>query len=203
MLDLGNYSRNDITPRMIFEELRKRSSDDFAFTNYHWRQSGDFLLQVHSTTSTSTLDARISDAINRVSRTKINRRFDAIFRDFTTLQAIMQYARENTAPAMGDSSVVQNRSAMKVAAVFVEPRDHDNLAVPWPKELDRRVEVLGMIREDPRTLVALYQRPRKGSEFDYVASTVKLFYARAGIVVKSTARALSEIDDIVSKRLRA
>ena len=202
MLDLGNYSRNDITPRMIFEELRKRSSDDFAFTNYHWRQSGDFLLQVHSTTPTSTLDARISDAINRVSRTKINRRFDAIFRDFTTLQAIMQYARENTAPTTGDSNVAQNRSAMKVAAVFVEPRDDDDLAVPWPKELDRRVEVLGMIREDPRTLVALYQRPRKGGEFDYVASTVKLFYAREGIVVKSTARALSEIDDIVSERLR-
>jgi hypothetical protein len=202
MLDLGNYSRNDITPKMIFEELRKRSSDDFAFTNYHWRQSGDFLLQVHSTTPTSALDARISDAINRVSRTKLNRRFDAVFRDFATLQAIMQYAKENIAPVAGDSNVAQNRSAMKVAAVFVEPRDDDNLAVPWPKELDRRVEVLGMVREDPRTLVALYQSPRKGGEFDYLASTVKSFYARAGIIVKSTARALSEIDDIVSERLR-
>jgi hypothetical protein len=202
MLDLGNYSRNDITPKMIFEELRKRSSDDFTFTNYHWRQSGDFLLQIHSSTPTSILDARISDAVNRVSRTKLNRRFDAVFRDFTTLRAIMQYAKENTAPATGDPNVAQNRSAMKVAAVFVEPRDDDNLAVPWPKELDRRVEVLGMVREDPRTLVALYQSPRKGGEFDYLASTVKSFYARAGIIVKSTARALSEIDDIVSERLR-
>ena len=95
-----------------------------------------------------------------------------------------------------------SKVATKVAAVFVEPRDDDNLAVPWPKELDRRVEVLGMVGEDPRTLVALYQSPRKGGDFDYVASTVKLFYARAGIVVKSTARALSEIDDIVSERLR-
>ena len=197
MLDLGNYSRNDITPRMIFEELRKRSSDDFAFTNYHWRRSGDFLLQVHSTTPTSSLDARISDAINRVSGTKLNRRFDAIFRDFATLQAIIQYARDNADSAPSDSKV-----ATKVAAVFVEPRDDSNLAAPWPKELDRRVEVLGMIGEDPRTLVALYQRPRKGGDFEYVASTVKLFYARAGIVVKSTARALSEIDDIVSERLR-
>jgi hypothetical protein len=205
MLDLCNYNRNDITPRMIFEELRKRSSDDFAFTNYHWRRSGDFLLQVHSTTPTSALDARISDAINRVSGTKRNRRFDAIFRDFATLQAIMQYARENTAPASSDFDVAKNRRSMKVAAVFVEPKDESNLAVPathWPKELDRRVEVLGMVGEDPRTLVALYQSPRKGGEFDFVASIVKLFYAGAGIVVKSTARALSEIDDIVSERLR-
>jgi len=202
MLDLGDFGRNNITPKMIFEELRKRSSDDFAFTNYHWRRSGDFLLQVHSTTPTSALDARISDAINRVSGTKLNRRFEAIFRDFTTLQAIMQYARENTAPAPSDSNVARNRSAMKVAAVFVEPRGDGNLAVSWPKQLDTRVEVLGMVREDPRTLVALYQSPRKGGEFDYVTSTVKLFYAHAGIVVKSTARALSEIDDIVSERLR-
>lgn len=202
MLDLSNYSRNDITPKMIFHELRKRYSDDFAFTNYHWRQSGDFLLQVHSTTPTSILDARISDAINRVSRTKINRRFDVVFREFTTLQAIMQYARENAAPVTGDSHVAQNKSTMKVAAVFVEPRNDDNLAMPWPKELDRRVEILGMVRGDPGTLVALYQSPRKGGEFDYLASTVKLFYAGAGMAVKSTARALSEIDDIVSERLR-
>ena len=203
MLDLGNYSSNDITPRKIFEELRKRSSDDFAFTHYHWRQSGDFLLQVHSSTATSTLESRLSDAINRVSRTKLNRGFGVIFRDFTTLQAITQYARDNAAPITGDLNVAQNRSAMKVAAVFVDPRDDVNLPAPWPLELDRRVEVLGVVREDPRTLVVLYQRPRKGSEFDYIASAVKAFYAREGIVVKSTVRALSEIDDIVSERLRA
>jgi hypothetical protein len=197
MLDIGNLSKNGITPRMIFEELRKRSSDDYAFTNYHWRRSGNFLLQVHSTTPTSALDSRISEAINRVSGTKLNKRFDAIYRDFDTLQAIMQYAGENAAPTLSDSKV-----ATKVAAVFVEPRDDSNLTVPWPKELDRRVEVLGTVGEDPRTLVALYQSPRKGGDFDYVASTVKLFYARTGIVVKSTARALSEIDDIVSERLR-
>ena len=91
---------------------------------------------------------------------------------------------------------------MKVAAVFVEPMDDESLAVSWPKQLDRRVEVLGIIGQDPCTLLALYQRPREGGDFGYVASTVKWFYARAGIVVKSTARALSEIDDIASERLR-
>jgi hypothetical protein len=197
MLDLGNCGRNDITPRMIFEELRKRTSDDFAFTNYHWRRSGDFLLQVHSTTPTSALEARISESINRVSGAKLNRRFDAIFRSFTTLQAIVQYARDNAAPPSSESKV-----ATKMAAVFVEPREECSLPAPWPKELDRRVEVLGMVGDDPRTLIALYQRPRKGGEFDYIVSNVKLFYAHAGIVVKSTVRALSEIDDIVSERLR-
>jgi hypothetical protein len=197
MLDLSNHSRNDITPRMIFEELRKRSSDDFAFTNYHWRRSGDFLLQVHSTTSTSTLETRISEAVNRVSGAKPNRRYTAIFRNFTTLQAIVEYARDNAAPPLSESKV-----ATRMAAVFVEPREDCSMPAPWPKELDRRVEVLGMVAGDPRTLVALYQRPRKGGEFDYIVSAVKLFFAYSGIVVKSTVRALSEVDDIVSERLR-
>jgi len=203
IVDLGNYGRNNITPRMIFEELRKRSSDDFTFTHYHWRRSGNLLLQIYSTTTTSALEARISDAINRVSNTKLNRKFESIFRDFATLQAIMQYSRENTAVAPGDSNVTKNGRAMKVAAVFVEPRVDGNLVVPWPKKLDRRVEVLGMVREDPRTLVALYEHPREGGDFGYVANAVKAFYARSGIVVRSTARALSVIDDLVSGRLKS
>jgi hypothetical protein len=186
---------------MVFEELRKRSSDDFTFTHYHWRRSGTLLLQVYSTTPTSALETRISDAINRVSSTKLNRKFDSIFRDFATLQAIMQYSRENIAP--GDSNVAKNGRAMKVAAVFVEPRVDGNLVVPWPKMLDKRVEVLGMVREDPRTLVALYERPQEGGDFGYVANAVKAFYARSGIVVRSTARALSVIDDLASGRLKS
>jgi hypothetical protein len=30
-VEVRNYGRNNITSRMIFEELRKTSSDDFAF----------------------------------------------------------------------------------------------------------------------------------------------------------------------------
>jgi hypothetical protein len=203
IVDLGNYGRNNITPRMIFEELRKTSSDDFTFTHYHWRRSGNFLLQVYSATPVSALEAKISNAINRVSSTKLNRKFDSIFRDFATLQAIMQYAVENTAVTPGNSDIFKNGRPMKVAAVFLEPRVDGNLVVPWPKKVDKRVEVLGMVKEDPRTLVALYERPREGGDFGYVANTVKLFYARSGIVVRSTARALSVIDDIASGRLKS
>ena len=115
----------------------------------------------------------------------------------------MQYVRENTDVAPGNSDVVKNGRPMKVAAVFIEPIANCNLEVPWPKELDKRVEVLGMVREDPRTLVALYERPREGGDFGYVANAVKAFYARSGIVVRSTARALRVIDDIVSGRLKS
>jgi hypothetical protein len=115
----------------------------------------------------------------------------------------MQYAREKTGVAPGSSDIVKNGRPMKVAAVFVEPRDDGNLAVLWPKELDKQVEVLGMVREDPSTLVALYERPREGGDFGYVANAVKAFYSRSGIIVRSTARALSVIDDIVAGRLKS
>ena len=203
IVDLGNYGRNNITPRMIFEELRKTSSDDFAFTHYHWRRSGNFLLQVYSATPASALEAKISNAVNRVSSMKLNRKFDSIFRDFATLQAIMQCAGENTAVTPGNSDVFKNGRPMKVAAVFLESGGTGNLAAPWPKELGKRVEVLGIVKEDPGTLLALYERPREGGDFGYVANTVKQFYARSGIVVRSTARALSVIDDIASGRLKS
>ena len=187
---------------MIFEELRKKSSDDFTFTQYHWRRSGNFLLQVYSATPVSVLEAKISNAINRVSSTKLKRTFRSIFRDFSTLQALMQYAKENTDVAPGNSDVVKNGRPMKLAAVFIEPRGNYNLEVTWPKELDKRVEVLGMVREDPGTLVALYERPREGGDFGYVANALKVFYGRSGKNAESTARALSVIDDIVSGRLK-
>jgi hypothetical protein len=187
---------------MIFEELRKKSSDDFTFTQYHWRRSGNFLLQVYSSTRASVLKAKISNAINRVSSTKLDRTFSSIFRDLGTLQALMQYAREKTHVAPGNSDVVKNGGPMKVAAVFIEPRSNCNLEVTWPEMLDKRVEVLGMVREDPTTLMALYERPPEGGDFGYVANALKAFYRRSGIVVESTARALSVIDDIVSGRLK-
>jgi len=203
IVDLGNYGRNNITSRMIFEELRKTTSDDFTFTHYHWRRSGNFLLQVYSATPVSALETKISNAINRVSSAKLNRSFSLIYRDLDTLQALMQYAREKTGVVPGSSDVVKNGKPMKVAAVFLEPGGTGNLAAPWPKELGKRVEVLGIVKEDPGTLLALYERPREGGDFGYVANTVKLFYARSGIVVRSTARALSVIDDIASGRLKS
>ena len=101
VVDLGNYGRNKITPRLIFEGLRKTPSDDFTFTHYHWRRSGNFLLQAHSATAASAVEAKISNAINRVSSVKLNHSFSSIFRDLGTLQALMQYAREKTGVAPG------------------------------------------------------------------------------------------------------
>jgi hypothetical protein len=69
IVDLGNYGRNNITPKMIFEELRKTSPDDFTATQYHWRRSGNFILQVHAVTTASVLEVKISNAINRVAGT--------------------------------------------------------------------------------------------------------------------------------------
>jgi hypothetical protein len=201
--DLGNYGRNNVTPRTIYEELRKTSSDDFAFTHYHWRRSGNFLLQIYSPTSVSVLKVMISNAINRVSSTKLNRTFSSIFRDLSTLQALVQYARETTDAVKGNSDVVKDGRRMKVAAVFIEPTDHCNLEAPWPKQIDKRVEVLGMVRENPGTVVALYERPREGGDFGYVANALKKYYQGSGTVVESTARALSVVDDIVSGRLKS
>ena len=201
LVDLGNYGRNNVAPRAIFGELRKMSSDDFTFTHYHWRRSGNFLLQVYSDTRASILEARISSAINRVSRANLSRTFGSVFRDVDTLQALMQYAREN-ADVQGNFDVLKNGRQMKVAAVFIEPRGNRVLDAPWSKQFGKRIEVLGMVRGDPGTLVVLYERPREGGDFGYVADAMKAFYARSGIVVQSTARALSVIDDIVSGRLK-
>ena len=110
----------------------------------------------------------------------------------------MQYASEKTGVAPGSSDVVKNGRSVKVAAVFIE--SSGNLKDPWPKELDTRVEVLGMVEEDPTTLVALYQRPREGGNFGYVANAVKVFFGRSGIIVNSTARAISVIDNMVAER---
>lgn len=185
---------------MIFEELRKRSSDDFSFTHYHWRRSGNFVLQVYSATPASTIEANVSNVINRVSSGKLNRSFSSIFRDFDTLQAVVQHAREETGVAPGSSDVVKNGRPVKVAAVFIE--SSRNLTVPWPREIDPRVEILGTVQEDPTTLVALYRRPREGGDFGYVANVVKVLFARSGIIVKSTARGIGVIDDIVAGRMK-
>lgn len=201
MVELGDYGGNNITPRLIFEELRKASSNDFTFTHHHWRRPGNFVLQVHSVTPASTIEAKISNAIDRVSSAKLNRSYSSIFRDFGTLQALVQYAREKTGVAPGSSDVVKNGRSVKVAAVFIE--SSGNLKAPWPRELDTRVEVLGMVGEDPTTLVALYRHPREGGDFGYVANSVKVFYGRSGIIVKLTARAIGVIDDIVAERVKS
>jgi len=113
----------------------------------------------------------------------------------------MQYARENTNLASGNSDVVKN-GRPKVATVFIEPKGEGKLDAPWPKELDNRAAVLGRSKGDPSTLVALYERPREGGDFGYVANAVKEYYRRSGTVVDSTARALNVVDDIVSGRLK-
>jgi hypothetical protein len=200
LVDLGNYGRDNITPRLIFGELRKRSSDDFSFTHYHWRRPGNFVLQVYAATPVSAIEAKVSNAINRVLSAKLNRSFSSIFRDFDTLQALVQHAREKTGVAPGSSDVVKNGRSIKVAAVFVE--SNRNLTAPWPREIDTRVEILGMVQEDPTTLLALYRRPREGGDFGYVANAVKVFFARSGIIVKSTARGIGVIDDIIAGRIK-
>ncbi len=177
------------------------SNSDFTFTHYHWRRSGNFVLQVYSATRASAIEAKISNAINRASSAKRNRLISSIFRDFGTLQALVQYAREKTGVVPGSSDVVKNGRSVKVGAVFIE--SSGNLKAPWPKELDTHLEVLGMVEEDPTTLVALYQRPREGGDFRYVANAVKVFFGRSGIMVKSTARAISVIDDIVAERVKS
>jgi hypothetical protein len=201
VVDLGNYGRNNVTPRLIFEGLRKTPNGDITFTQYHWRRSGNFLLQVHSPTPASAIETKISNAINRVPNAKLNRSFSSIIRDLSTLEALVQYAREKTGVAPGSSDVVKNKRPVKVAGVFIE--SSGDLKISWPKEVDRGVEVLGMVKEDPATLVALYQRPRGGGDFGYVANAVKVFYGRMNIIVRSTARALSVIDDIVEGRMKS
>ena len=113
----------------------------------------------------------------------------------------MQYARERTGVVPGSSDLVKNGISVKVRAVFIE--SSGNLKAPWPKEIDTHLEVLGMVEEDPTTLVALYQRLREGGDFRYVANAVKIFFGRSGIMVKSTARAISVIDDIVAERVKS
>jgi hypothetical protein len=115
----------------------------------------------------------------------------------------MENAREKMGVVPGSSDVVKDGRPMKVAAVFIESKGEGSLEMRWPKKLDERVEVLGMVREEPSTLLALYERPREGGDFGYVANAVTRFYGRSGIVVRSTARALSVIDDIVSGRLKS
>jgi hypothetical protein len=203
VVDLGNYGRNSITPRMIFEELRKTSFDDFTFTHYHRRRSGNFILQVHAATTATLVEGKISNAINRVASAKLNRTFGSIFRDLVTLRTLMENAREKTDVAPGSSDVVKDGRPMKVAAVFIESKGERSLETRWPKEIDKRVEILGTVGEEPSTLVALYERPREGGDFGYVANAVTRFYGRSGIIVRSTARALSVVDDIASGRLKS
>lgn len=201
VIDLGNYGRNNITPKSIFEELRKAPSNEFTFTHYHWRRSGNFVLQVHSATPASVIEARISNAIKRVSSVTVNRPISSIFRDFGTLRVLLQSATDITGVAPGISDIVRNGKPVKVAAVFVE--SNGNLEVPWPKMLGTRVEILGTAGEDSTSLVALYQRPREGGDFGYVANAVKTFFGKSNLVVKSTARAISVIDDIIAERLKS
>jgi hypothetical protein len=62
---------------------------------------------------------------------------------------------------------------------------------------------LGSVEEDASTLLALYLRPKVGGDIGEVADAVKKFFRRRGIAVRSTARAMSVIDDILAGRLRS
>jgi hypothetical protein len=72
---------------------------------------------------------------------------------------------------------------MKVAAVFIESKGEGSL-----------------VRENPSTLLVLYACPWEGG---YVANAVTRFYGRSGLLVRSTARAFSVIDEIVLGRLKS
>jgi hypothetical protein len=201
VINLGNYNQNDIAPKPIFDELRKNSNSMFTFTRYHWRRSGNFLLQVHSTTPSRVVEAAISCAINQVLGDDSNLWFDSIIRTFKTLQALMDYARDETALEGGKSNCLKNGVPVKVTAVFTEAARC--LQETWPRTLSKRVEVLGNIQQDAGTLLALYSRPEVGDDIGEAAIAVKKFYKRQGIVVHSTARAISVIHDIVTGRLRS
>ena len=201
VVNLGNYDQNDIDPKPIFYELRKDLNTRFTFTHYHWRRSGNFLLQVHSTTSALDVETAISSAINRVLGDESNLLFESIIRNFKTLQSLMEYAREETALEEGKSDCLKNGVPVKVTAAFTETARCPQPS--WPRRLSKRVEVLGNIEQDAGTLLALYRRPEVGGDIGEVAIAVRKFYEQQGIVVHSTARAISVIHDIVTGRLRS
>jgi len=64
VVDLGNYARNNVTPLVIFDELRRNSNNQFTFTNYHRRRSGSFIFEVKLPTPVATVEKVVSDAIN-------------------------------------------------------------------------------------------------------------------------------------------
>jgi hypothetical protein len=129
------------------------------------------------------------------------RPFESILRNLKTLQGLIQYARKKTGVERGKSDSVKNGKPVKVTGAFIEPAG--GLQPSWPRMLSKRVEVLGNVEEDASTLLALYLRPKAGGDIGEVAVAVKNFFRRNGITVRSTARGVSVIDDIVAGRLRS
>jgi hypothetical protein len=201
VIDLGNYQRNNFTPKLIFEELRKATSGGFTFSQYHWRRSGNFLLQVRSATSKEIVEAAISKAINEVSAGGSNHLFGSIIRSLNTLQALVDYATKETGLKLGRSDVLKAGKSVKITAAFVDPTD--TLQVSWPRSISKRVEILDSLEEDAGTLLALYLRPQVGGDIGEVAKAVKAFFRRNGIVAHSTARSITVIDDVVTGRLKS
>jgi len=203
VVDLGNYGRNSVTPSVIFDELRRNNNDQFTFTGYHRRRSGNFVLEVKLATPVATVEKVVSDAINQAANHTLNKDFRVIFRTLSLLKSMVLYARNNLGLQPNSSDVVQNRKKFKIVAVFAGRgllEAKENL----PLRVSSRVVIIADFHDISSSFLTLYDRPIEGGDMGEPAVKLRNFLRKSsGYHLICTGRAISVIDDIVLGKVKS
>lgn len=198
IVDLGNYGRNSVPASAIFRELRKEQPSALNFTAYHYRRSGNLLLEIGSTMTSDEVNALISRSISHASGNRATKHQGAVVRSISNLRRLRDHALNTTGFDARNSNVRSNGKTLKVVAIFFEllSASEADLRQP-PANLHKRIRILGSFHDDPTSLLALYDRPHYGGDIGYAARIVRRFYGRQGMSVLATARTMGVINDLL------
>ena len=176
---MGNYGRNSLQPKEIFERLRIHS-EAVQFLAYHWRRSGNFVF-VDSGEKTRQGALEAGEAVIGLK---------CLFRTFSDLRKVNQAVPPDAEIKNGSVILPTGEKLVHVAlsrAVSIS-KQHGKISL--------RVEILAW--PSPRDVLCAYTRPPRGGDVGHVTNNVlKIFRDPA---IHGTGRALSVIRDLLENR---
>ena len=179
-IDMGNYGRNSLQPKEIFERLCTHSQE-VQFLAYHWRRSGNFVFSV-SKEETGKRALETGEAVIGLK---------CLFRTFSDLRKVNR--------AVPPDAEIKNGSV-------ILPTGEKLIHVALSKTVIKTARAIGKISPrvkilawpSPRDVLCAYARPPRGGDVGQATNNVlKVFRDPA---IHGTGRALSVIQDVLEDR---
>lgn len=178
---MGNYGRNSLQPKEIFERLRTHS-EAVQFLAYHWRRSGNFVF-VDSGEKTRQRALEAGEAVIGLK---------CLFRTFSDLRKVNQAVPPDAEIKNGSVILPTGEKLIHVAlskAVIETARTTGRIGT--------RVEILTW--PSSQDVLCSYDRPQKrGGDVGQVTNNILKILRDSSIY--GTGRALSVIQDLLENR---
>ena len=191
-VDMGNYKRNNLPVREMFEKLR-RYSKEVEFIAYHWRRSGNFIF-IDSGETTRKRALEIGEKLTALKC--LTRRFSELRKVLQTMQPQIQVTKGG---AMILPTPAGPRRLIHVALSHEVMEKTRRIG-----EIASRVEILAW--PSPRYVLCLYNRPSNGGDVGHVTNKVLAVLRQSYFAsdLHGTGRTLGVIRDLLENRgLRA